>query len=271
MRLIEFLDPKKPKNVKARTINKSGTQGSVSKVAQRSFETTNGNTVKVMFEKTGDEDYPYDVYFYVNDTMYDRSDRDSEIFPMVLYVIKSYVNRNKINGLTFRAINSENDTKLVRGLDQDKAKDEVIKVLKSLDNYLKSNPKQEVQPSQKKIDLYKKLNRQLPKFYNIPKHDELSKMVSTILSSNGDENAINGNLPFIVDYLESINDEELKSSIRKSHQKYMDAVASNSKSGLIVNRNRRRVVYKKIIDKFFPEWHVIIEYDKFYMSRNKEQ
>jgi hypothetical protein len=272
MRLVEFLDPKKPTNIKTKRQKKLGVQGSHSLVIIKEFNTSHGNNVKVCFQKIEDpfedEDFQYTVYFYVNDTMHDRDDRDPQIFPMVLYVIKSFIERNKVTGFKFIAISSTNDEKTVRGMDEEKFKREYFKKLQVLVDYMKANPKKEIEPSQKQIDLYKKVNRPLPKFYNIQNYDKIVDALKNLLANKDNNQYIYSNGYSIVGYFNpTIENSKMLNDISDAHSNFVNSMKSNTEDGVQIKKNRRAVVYKKLIDKFLSDWDVNIDGDHFQLLK----
>lgn len=253
MRIDEFIDIQKPREIKSKTVTKSGVQGATYKVHQRQFETQSGNDVKVMFENRGDG--IFEVYFYVNDTMKDRSTRDPEILPFVLYIIKHFSNRKVVRELTFRAIDSVNDTKLVTGMDMGAGIKALHNTMEKLVKYLNDHPKREVEPTQKQIALYSKIGRELPVMYNMANYDEVMADANKILSSSEYEDIVEPMYRLDQVYHKITDNQKLNDEIKDQMAQYRTVYQSNQ-GGVRKTRNRRRVVYSKIVRRLFNEWHI---------------
>lgn len=266
MRIHELLEPKKPESkVKSSTLSKSGLQGSTNKIAQRSFTTNKGNRVDIQFKTTTeDNEKATDVVFYVNGTMYDNAstlgkniDNDFDILSGVGYIVKTYLDKAKINKCTFQAYSSESDTKLKYNIPVEKPKRELLKSLQDLSTViteLLKTAEDEIQSD--KYNLILEVIRAINQYLTQPVERYTSR----------DFDKMYWQIRQAVD-MKLSKYPELREAI-KQLEYFMTVIASYSQSGVYVKQNRRFQVYSKILNKFFAnDWNIQTYGDHFTLTR----
>ena len=157
--LNEILDLSIPK-AKKQTIVKDAGTNIARPISQYKFKTELGNEVKLQYEKK-DED-SYEIVFYVNNTLYDNSSKSdkADYDPEILGGIFALLARNTIKAkkLTFRAFSGDKDKRIVRGLPF-QTPDELIQKLNLFLQAVNSHKVVLIHPSDRTIELYKKLNK----------------------------------------------------------------------------------------------------------------
>lgn len=266
MRIHELLEPKKPESkVKSSTLSKSGLQGSTNKIAQRSFTTKKGNLVEIQFKTTteGNEKVT-DVVFYVNGTMYDNAstegkdiDNDFDILSGVGYIVKTYLDKAKINKCTFQAYSSESDTKLKHNIPVERPKRELLKSLEGLSTVttgLLKTAEDEIQSDKYNLilEIIRALNQYLTQPVERYSSRDFDKMYWQI------RRAIDMKLSKYPESQDAIAQLEY----------FMTVIRSYSTEGVLVKQNRRFQVYSKILNKFFSnDWNIQTYGDHFTLTR----
>jgi len=271
---LEFIDPVKPKGVRKSSIVLNPGTNTARPVTQFSWKTSLGNVVKLHFQHTGPDEYT--VIFYVNNTLFDDAPkntvdgRDSEILPTVIHLLKTKADAINAKKLDFRAYKSENDSKVVRNLDDKTIVSDTLMHLDQLKNIISSHQIKMIPPSQQRIDLFRKLNRPDP----IPQPDINQKRWLNWIDNV--KESIKNQQPFVLESaltelhsgteLDSIgyNSEKLISSLRE----LINVFKSRTPEGFIKVKNRRAEIYKKLMDRHMTDkWNVEIKGDYFYLTR----
>lgn len=277
---LEIVDQQKPQSkvIRKNVIKDKGTNVA-RKIIEFSYNTKLGNNIKLQFSPKGDDSY--DVVFYVNDTLYDfaprmgadlkdeKYQRDTEILPIVFYLLKTKADKLNAKQLTFSAHASDRDTKIVRNLDVNAPKEATLASLAKFENEVRAFQPQLIEPSQRTIDLYKKLNKQIIPQQNFNKDSWMQwisevKLAINNLNNYKLEEQINtligqqhiGKMPLDVNDL--INNLKILNN----------AIASNTESGYKRTINRRASIYKKILDRDFAQnWDINMTGNKFTLNR----
>lgn len=272
MRFNEIAELAKPSSkVRRQTIIKDKGTNVAHRVIQFQWTTKIGNVIKLMFEPKGDD--TYSVMFYVNDVLYDFASRkgefndvagkqtfsgdmrDIEILGNVFYLMKLKANQLHAKQLNFRAHQGEKDERVVTGLDPEQYK----KLIPSLIAKLKRdiNEPEFIPPNDTIIGLYKKLNKPVP--------DQVPHKVHSLLKSIEERVGKNEEIDDLIYPLENqYPNHELAQVLKR----YNDAVKSNTPMGLVIKRNRRKNVYKRIVERYFAdEWNISIKGDYFELTR----
>lgn len=269
--LLEIVSPKKPERVKSGIYRKPGVQGSVSKVRTRSFTTSKGNHVRVLFDVQPDEgEKIVDINFYVNDTHYDDSStaggkhkNDFEILSGVLYLARSFVDRGKYNRIKFTAQKGAGDSKTVFGLNLDKYKESYAKALETLLSEI-----QDYQPSQEEIelsrrraeDIRRKFGKEVPTevIYASKLVPAIQKLLSSMNSLSEEE--FNGLHNQLRRWDKTVDQWKSYRNVIDRGVELRNAFESHSESGVTINKNRRASLYTRLIKKHFPDWRIFEYY-----------
>lgn len=262
MEIVDFAKPSA--SVKKSKVVKNPGTNAAKQLLQFRWRTKLGNDVKLQLEPKYDD--AYNVVFYVNDTLYDdssktqESNRDPEILSGVFYVLQDKAERLNIKELTFTAFPSDADTKIVRNLPYDDQI--VINYLNKFKEAVQSHIVKFIDPSQKLIDLYVKLNKPLPQTPDIDQKtllkwaDDLQQIIK-----NPPKQEDGSQLDPFVDYLKQlIGNGRLQSLRFNVHQleillfNLSNAYKSHSNRGWLRNRNRRLMIYTKLVPRYFPNW-----------------
>jgi hypothetical protein len=266
MRIHELLEPKKPESkVKSATLSKSGLQGSTNKIAQRTFTTNKGNQVDIQFKTTTEDNVKAtDVVFYVNGTMYDNSstegkdiDNDFDILSGVGYIVKTYLDKAKIDRCTFSAHSTSSDTKHKFNIPVERPKRELIASLQGL-----SSVTNELLKTEQDEIRNKKYNIVLETIEAIKQY--LTQPVENYSSRDFDKL-----------YWQMRNAVDMKLSkypemneVFKQLERFISVIASYSPEGVHIRQNRRFQVYSKILNKFFAStWNIETYGDNFILTR----
>lgn len=272
MKFNEIAELAKPSSkVRRQTIIKDKGTNVARRVIQFQWTTKIGNVIKLMFEPKGDD--TYSVMFYVNDVLYDFASqkgefndvdgkqiffgdmRDVEILGNVFYLMKLKANQLHAKQLTFRAHQGEKDERFVTGLDPEQYKKLIPSLIAQLKRYI--NEPEFIPPNNTIIGLYKKLNKPIP--------DQVPHKVHSLLKSI--EEKVNNNEE-IDDLIYSLDNQYPNHELVQVLKKYNNAIKSNTPIGLIIKRNRRKNVYKRILERYFTgEWHISIKDDYFELTR----
>lgn len=268
--LNEIAEPTKPINKVSKTnIKKDAGTWRERPVLQYKFKTTNGNEVKVHFEKT--EENTYDVMFYVNDTQYDNASsnekdkRDVEILGNVLWIIKQKSEQLKIKKLTFTAQTGQNDIKTIRNLDINKYKKIFIGFLNELKLKLNNYKVKLIEPNKQ---LYLKLNRPIPLAKpDVDKElfDKIFKKIEQLIQNNESIEDVFNNTYHNFEELKKVGIDT--AGFLNSFRDLSNAIQSNSPSGWNRSLNRREVVWEKLVNRYFSDWNVNKHGTKFELTR----
>jgi hypothetical protein len=266
MRIHELLEPKKPLTaVKSSTVSKSGMQGSKNKIAQRTFTTNKGNQVDIQFKTTTDDNVKStDVVFYVNGTMYDTAstegkdiDNDFDILSGVGYIVKTYLDKAKIDRCTFSAHSTPSDTKHKFNIPVERPKRELLASLQGLSSVTNELLKTEEDEIRKN-----KYNLVLETIEAIKQY--LTQPVEKYSSSDFDK---------LYWQIRKAADMKLSkypemNEAFKQLERFMSVITSYSPEGVHVRQNRRFAVYSKILNKFFSStWDIETYGDSFILTR----
>lgn len=260
MRFNEIAELAKPSSkVRRQTIIKDKGTNVAHRVIQFQWTTKIGNVIKLIFKPEGQDSY--NVMFYVNDVLYDFASkkenytRDVEILGNVFYLMKLKANQLHANKLTFRAHKGERDDRVVTGLDPEQYKRVIPTLIAKLKQEI--NEPEFIPPNDTIIGLYKKLNRPIP--------DQVPHKVHALLKSI--EERVNKNEE-IDDLIYSLENQYPNHELVQVLKNYNDAIKSNTPMGLIIKRNRRKNVYKRIVERYFTdEWVISIKDDYFELTR----
>jgi len=268
--LIEIAEPIKPlKKISKTIIKKDAGTWKERPVIQYKFKTTNGNEIKIHFEKK--ETNIYDVMFYVNDTQNDdassteKDTRDKEILANVVWMIKQKANQLKINQLTFIAQIGKNDRKNVKNLNIEKYKKPFLENLNKLKFELNKYQTKLIEPNH---SIYIKLNKPIPPARPDVDKDLFNKIfqeIEQLIHNNQSLETLLNNTYHIFENLKisGININEFL----KSFEDLSNAIQSNLPSGWNKYSNRREVVWEKIVNRYFSDWNVLKDGTKFELTR----
>ena len=251
--LNEWIEPKKPNQVTKKKVTKNQGTMKEKKIDEYKFTTSKNNVVKVQFDI---EDGKASIIFYVNDVLSDDSskksgsDYDTEILSGVLWVIKYAVEKLNLHTLEFSAWKSDNDFKLIKNVDMSIP---TKNLLHSIDEKIREIQHTEpvlVPPSEIRISLAKKLNRELTDVYDFDKDRMLDKLksIKKCVEDGKDLRAIDSEIG---------NEKRFDfSELIDYMKKYTIAYESNSEDGFKDYSNRRESLYSKMIAKYFSDWKV---------------
>jgi hypothetical protein len=289
--LFEFLEPKKPDNIKKSTITKSGVQGSKLKINQIQFHTAKGNNVKIHLKPSIVNDQKsINVSFFVNDTMDDNASKikegdttilDHDIIPHVFYSMFKYADNAKINHITFEAITSLGDTKKIKNIPLSKPLTELNNAIDKLYNKLNHTiiTKEMIQQEKDRVNaLYQKLNKPLVDDVIVINVDVLKTLLQQLKSFvNGKEVNADNLLQILVPFnsISSAIEDNKKgitywvefSNLQIAIDEYRKTLRSYSIEGLSVTKNRRFSIYSKMLSKYYPNWDVETYGKSFELTR----
>ena len=277
---LEIVDPAKPlSRVNRHNIVKDKGTNVAKPAVQFSWRTKLGNMVKLHFTSEGENSY--EVVFYVNDTLYDdasantENTRDPEILSGIFYLLKEKADKLGANELSFRAYESKNDTKTIRGLDSNEPKSQAITELQRLGMAIQQYQPQLVQPNQNKLDLWKKIGRGVPEPTPDFNTNTWMSLVSQLTNAIQSEQRI---ITYIDQLKTGIGTDKFRvlnydfGSLLESLTNFDNAVASNSEQGWPRKRNRRAIIYSKIINRTMAgEWDIQTNgsSDRFTLTRKQ--
>lgn len=276
--LNEIVELKKPANpIKKRNFIKNPGTNRPTQVIEYKFITKMKNEVKIHFDVNGDDEYR--IIFYVNNTLFSDSskkegiDRDPEILAGVFHTVKEKAKKLGAKKLRFEAYKNEEDNKVVKNIKLEPLKEKLLYDLKILYQNLSNHKVTMIPPSERQIEIAKKFNRQIG-----PKPDvdveklikELNDVVNAVSQTN-DENKFEtlnkvgmffGNIELRI----YPNSEE----VYKSLTNFRNAIMSHSDQGFTVQKNRRKIIYEKLIQRYFlDEWNYEIYGDSFYLTKKE--
>lgn len=266
MRIHELLEPKKPLTaVKSSTVSKAGMQGSKNKIAQRTFTTNKGNRVDIQFKTTTDGgEKSTDVVFYVNGTMYDTAstegkdiDNDFDILSGVGYIVKTYLDKAKIDRCTFSAYSSDSDTKHKYNIPVERPKRELLAALDGLKSVTSNLLKfEEDAIRERNYNLILEVASAMQKYIQAPAEQY----------SSNDFNRMYYQIARAVTMTLSKYPEWHEAAKQMEH--FMTVIDSYSPAGVQIRQNRRFAVYSKILNKFFSNtWNIETYGDNFILTR----
>lgn len=270
----ELLEPKKPSNVKSSVFNKSGVQGSETKVSQRKFVTKSGNDVKVHFKQTGNDSV--DITFYVNDSTEDaavKGGKDVEILPGVLHIVLQYLKKSKVNYCTFEAAGGSGDYKTKYNLPKDKIitsiKDHINQFKDKLSN-TKITPEMEKNELDRINALRAKLNKPLETTAIVIYKDQLlhtlSELETNIETIEADQ--IRDLIRYMNEYSKNVLKWPEFEQLMKLLYEFQKVLSSYSEKGALIHRNRRQDLYSKLVDKYLSnDWDIETTGTMFYLTR----
>lgn len=272
---LEIVELKNPKGVRKSTIIKDKGTNLAKPSIQFRWKTKLGNDIRLQFDIDGINEYK--VVFYVNNTLYDdaasntNNGRDPEILSGIFYLLMSKADKLGAQKINFRGHQSENDTKIVRGLNFEQYKPKLLELLNQFESVVQNHQVQMVPPSQYRIDLFKKLNRGVPvptPDFNKNAWQNWIKLTINAVQNNerliGNINGLKtgiGNGDFSVLHFDFNN-------LVDTMTNFSNAVESNSPEGWTKTRNRRTAIYTKLVNRYMADkWDVEIRGDWFYLTR----
>lgn len=272
---LEIVEPVKAKGIrKSNFVINPGTN--TARPATRfKWKTSLGNVIDLHFQHG--QDGSYTVVFYVNGTLFDDApkntvnNRDSEILPTVMHTIRDKADALNAQELTFRAAKSDNDQKIIRNLPIKNLSVNAIDLLQQLKQKVSTHEVRMVPPPQSRIDLYLKLKRPPP--IARPDIDQSRWMKwANLIQSLIEKQESFGNLTTIKGA--GLEPNELQSIGFDPTQlvqilKELDQVfKSMTPEGLLRNKNRRAVIYDKLMQRYMSDkWNISRTNDYFELTR----
>jgi hypothetical protein len=267
--LNEIFEPTYPKNVKVSKVKKTGTQNSVIIKDQYQFKTTIGNDVKVLFEVTNKS---ADIIFYVNDKLNDKSSsqdgisRDEEILPNVIGIVKRVADKKQLQTITFTAWAGEGDNKTVKNLDYKQFKDPLLIALNLFYDEIKNYQVTYLPVTDRQKETALKFNKEISPTPDIYKDILLNQLVTAKNYIENHDYKIKG-LAQDLSYNKNLSKFKSFSNFLNLLKQFSDALISNSDSGLVKSRNRRKDLYVKLIQRFFTDWNLDLFGNSFELTR----
>lgn len=265
--LTESVQPQKPSgHIKSSWITKQKGTAFAHKVKQFQYQTKLGNDVKVHADPI---ENGYSIIFYVNDKLDDRSseenkgenNRDDEILNGVLWIVKNKLSDAQI--LEFDAWGmGSGDSKIIKGLDVHKPLKAMSDSFKNVEYQIEKITPIEIPPTPRRIELARKFGLRLNQEFDIEK-DMMLALFRNL------RNAIQEHdLPVIYQQIDAFKNIVEKSDALKKRVsgveellkhmlEYRDALISNTETGLVKNRNRRKGLYAKIMERYFSDEYTI--------------
>jgi hypothetical protein len=258
---LEIAELRKPTSkVKRQTIIKDKGTNVARPMTQFQWNTQLGNNIKLQMEPQGDNSYS--VIFYVNDVLYDFASkkeghpRDVEVLSNVFFVLKQKADKLGAQKLTFRAHKGERDERYITGLDPGKYKLQALAEIDKLKQEVLSKEPEWAPPTPKIVSLYQKIKREVPKAVQ---HDIIILLNRIIEKINKGEE---------IDDLIYALENKRPGPVIQTLKQWNDAVKSNSPTGLTVHKNRRREIYRRILQRDFTNWNISIDGDRFELTRS---
>ncbi len=267
--LYEIVEPQKPKKINKSTFIKNKGTNIAKPILQYYWKTSLGNKIKLQLDFDGEK---YDVNFYVNDTHYDDASaregriRDPEILNSVIYVLKKKMDELNAKKFTFKGQDSPKDYKMIYNLPLEPTKNNLVKTLESLLNFLKNRTPVLIPPSQERLDLFKKFNRPAPgprPDFSDETIDKLNIILEKIKANQ------------LADY-----DQIFQSYIQKEFEavkydsnpliqmiKRYNQIIESQTGGWNRYKNRRAEVYDKLMQRFFSDWKIERSRNNFTLTR----
>jgi hypothetical protein len=282
--LLEIISPRKPNEVKSSRGTISGVQGSVQPIVKKEFTKSKGNAVSVRFKPSVEDGMKgADVSFFVNGTMDDSAsadgkdtDNDFEILSGVLHIGMQYIDKARLNRVTFTARAGEKDSKRVHNLPIDKS----VANLKNTAQKFKQELI-EFQPNPEEVEKYKEyLKGFAQKFKLSPEQmaekkyiykEELIGLVNEILNNKFDkvdENELNKYISYVNIYTRVVTKWKSFNEFQQAIYGLAKVGESHQDGGTLVSRNRRESIYKRMINKYFSkDWNIDHQGTMFTMTR----
>lgn len=275
---LEIVEPYNPSGVRKSNIVKDKGTNRAKEAIQFRWKTKLGNVVKLHFDYDGPN--AYTVVFYVNGTLFDNAavnqnnGRDPEILAGIFYLLKEKANQLKADKLSFRGQDSESDTKTIRNIDPNQYKELALKELNAFSQVINNHQVQMIPPTQSKIDLYKRLNRDDPQ----PMPDFNKPLWLKWLQNIHNEIKMGNRITNFIDQLKTgmgVSDFKninvnLKSLI-ETLTNFDNAVISNSPEGWQRTKNRRTIIYTKLVNRYMSQdWNIEINGNWFYLTRRTD-
>ena len=275
----EIVELKKPSNsVRRRNfIKNSGTNAAKPSIEYK-FITKMNNEVKIHFDLNGEDSYR--IIFYVNNTIFDDAskkqegfDRDPEILSGVFYTVKEKARKLGAKKLNFEAYKSKNDDKFVKNIKIEPLKEKLLYDLKILYENLINHKVKMIQPSQRMIELKKRLGQEAVPYPDVDVEKLKKELINVIeiINELNDENKF-----IILNKLGGFKENlELKiypnsEAAHKSLLNFLNAILSHSENGLRIEKNRRKIIYEKLIKRYFlDEWDYKIYGNSFYLTKKE--
>lgn len=281
--LQEYINPTKPANVKKSEIRKAGVQGSIRKVKLYQFITSKNNNVKVFFEPTLDayDNKIIDVSFMVNDATFQLThEKDSEILPQVVYIIKNYLKKSKTNIFKFTAFSDNRDTKLKHNVPVENTIKKLLPIIENVLTLLYDvniTPEQQEKYLKQHNDLLKKLNKPPVNSISYIHKKELIELLNNAITflnnlKPTENDAIQWQqiISNIQYYSKNVNNwQEYKNMIILATQLY-EKLLSYTQYGYPMYSNRRANIYEKLLQKFANDWIIDKTGDIFILYRKEK-
>lgn len=273
--LNEVAEPIKPSSrvVRSNIVKDAGTNVAKPSIQFR-WKTKLGNVIKLQFDHNGPDSY--NVMFYVNDTLYDDSPkvengRDPEILSNVFYLLKQKADAIGAKSLSFQAYSSGGDIKIIRGINPEPYKAKVLNLLDELEKKILSYVPKMIPPSQRKIDLWAKLGREMPEsnmdFDPTLRIKWIRKLREAIINNENLYDHVNTLKTAIGLKTYNVLDFDMQ-SLEKAIEELYQSQLSNTGQGWGKTRNRRAAIYSKLLDRYFTdEWNIEKDNDRFYLTR----
>jgi hypothetical protein len=258
--LVEAFEPQKPSGkIVASRAKKAGVQGSETQRVIKRFKTQKGNDVKVVLDKDLGTNEDFTVIFYVNDTLADdaKTGNDPEILRGVLWILRDWAKKGKVNTYEFSAWKGEGDRKRVSNLDTDRTFQKLLPWLDEAEKKIK-NYEVKYTPWSDHMKKYIKKNRdwsdeRIAQGQPDVKKDEFLKLLDSVRENPEDMGVLS----------------DLNSAVRntikvyeylgkpKELDEHIFAVRSHSPGGIISDTNRRQRVYEKLMKKHMSDMFII--------------
>lgn len=254
--LNEIVSPQKPNNPRLSNIIKNKSTNTAKPVMQYTWRTSSGNKVELQFEKNHQDSYT--IVFYVNGTHYDDETsgeekvRDPEVLNTVVYMMRKIADKLQAKELSFTGQDSPKDYKKIFNLPLEPTKTILLDTLQNIVKLVTSRTPQIIPHTQKKIEIYAKLNRPLPEpgpDFDPQNLKALNQIISDIES--------NKQIPEFYYFFKDLHILGFDSlAIEKQMQKFNQIISSRSSQGWNRHKNRRADVFEKIVNKFFSDWQI---------------
>jgi len=274
---FEVVELMKPKGARKSNIVRDAGTNTARGAIQYKWKTQLGSEVKLLFTPEGNDEYT--VVFYVNNTLYDdaasntENGRDPEILSGIFYLLKSKSEVIGAKTLSFRAHQSPGDTKIVRSLNIDLYKQQALTDIFNFSKESSTVVPNVVPPSERSLSLMKKINRPILTVYDFEKDRWLNfaKQVKSAIEQN--ESIYN-----YVNQLKTgvgVGDfRTLNFDINKliySLSNYQNAFMSNTEQGWSKTKNRRAVIYEKLLNRHMSnEWSISVRGDNFLLTKKHD-
>lgn len=277
--LNEIVELKKPANpIKKRNFIKNPGTNRPTQVIEYKFITKMKNEVKIHFDVNGNDEYR--IIFYVNNTVFRNSskkeegvDRDPEILAGVFHTVKEKAKKLGAKKLRFEAYKNEEDNKVVKNIKLEPLKEKLLYDLKILYQNLLNHKVTMIPPSERQIEIAKKFNRQIG-----PKPDvdveSLTKQLNDVINAVYETNDSN-KFETLHKLGMLVGDIELKiypnsEEVYKSLSNFRNAIMSHSDQGFTIRKNKRKMIYEKLIQRYFlDEWNYEMYGDSFYLTKKE--